>query len=375
LIRLARPVLGDEEARVLREVLDSGWLVQGKRVRRFEELLEARIPVAHTVACSSGTAALQLALAALELPAGSRVAIPAYTFPAPINAVLLAGLEPVLVDVDPSTYNLDADEVTALLNSSQPPALLIAIHQFGLPAPVGELLDAARDAGMQIIEDAACALGSALQVGGHRRPAGTLGAMGCFSFHPRKIITTAEGGAVSTEDGELAERLRLLRNHGQVRDPHTGRSEFRMPGWNLRLSDLHGALGEIQMTRLDGILSDRRRIAEGYLERLAPLTSCGLELPRVPQGAEPNWQSFVVRLPTGHDVPGVIAAMRERDIESTVGAQALHREAAYRDLPGCARPLPGTDDCITRAIALPTPPAMSDAQMDEVAAAMTEILA
>lgn len=374
MIRLARPLLGSREAEALSEVLDSGWLVQGERVRRFEELLEARLALAHAVACSSGTAALQLAIAALGLPPGSRVAVPAYTFASPLNAVLLAGLEPVLLDVDPSTYNLRAEDVLTLLNSPSPPALLIAVHQFGLPAPLDQLLAAAQQAGMHIIEDAACALGSFLRVDGEQRAAGTMGVMGCFSFHPRKLITTAEGGAVTTDDEGLTKQLRLLRNHGIARDPETGLTRYEMAGWNLRMSELHGALGVIQMDRLDGILEDRKRIASAYLEQLAPLREQGLELPRVPSGCQPNWQSFVVRTPARLELKQVITALRQHEIESTVGAQALHRQHAYKNLPGCARPLPGTEDCASRALALPTPPAMSEAQVGQVASALAQIL-
>jgi len=374
LIRLARPVLGDLEAEALREVLDSGWLVQGKKVRRFEELLEERIGVPHAVACSSGTAALQLAIAALDLPRGSRVAIPAYTFASPLNAALLAGLEPVLLDVDPRTCNLRAEDVLALLDSDAPPALLIAIHQFGLPAPLDAVVGPAAAAGMHIIEDAACALGSTLLLGGEQRPAGTMGTMGCFSFHPRKVITTAEGGAVTTSDPQLQQRLHLLRNHGLVRDAQTGRSSYELAGWNLRMSDLHGALGVIQMGRLAAILADRKRIAAAYRGRLAELTEMGLDLPHTPAGAEPNWQSFVVRVPARLGAEHVVAALAERDIESTVAAQGLHRQRAYRDLPGCAGAFPGTDECAARSIALPTPPSMDEAQIDAVASALRQIL-
>jgi dTDP-4-amino-4,6-dideoxygalactose transaminase len=373
MIRLARPLLGELEAKALAEVLDSGWLVQGQRVRNFEELLAARIGTPHVLACSSGTAALQLAIAALKLPAGSRIAVPAYTFAAPLNAVLLASMQPILLDVDPHTYNLVPEQVLELLESPTPPAALIAVHQFGLPADLGVLLDPAEKAGMAIIEDAACALGSTLRVRGETLAAGSAGTLGCFSFHPRKVITTAEGGAVSTTDKALSERVSLLRNHGIVRDEN-GLSGYSEPGWNLRLSELHGALGVVQMGRLDGILADRLRIAEAYQERLSPLREYGLDLPEAPEGCTPNWQSFVVRVPARLGARFVISALREQDIETTVGAQALHLEPAYRDLPGCDAPLPGSVECAQRGLALPTPPSMSEAQIDEVVGALQQVL-
>jgi len=360
-IRLARPLLGDEEVAAAEEVIRSGWLVQGPRVAAFEELLCARTDSAHTVCCSSGTAALQLALAALDLPPGTRVLVPAYTFPATVNAVLLAGLSPVLIDIDPSTYNLDPEDCLRVL---EPGDVLLAVHQFGLPAPLDELPEETL-----VIEDAACALGSRL--GG--RLAGSLGAMGCFSFHPRKIITTAEGGAVTSSDEGLAERLRLLRNHGMARQPDGSRT-FETVGWNFRLSELHAALGIVQMGRLDALLEDRQRIAAHYNEQLAGLAEQGLELPRVPAGAEPNWQSYVVRLPVGRSVTATVSALREQGVEASIGAQALHQQAAYRTLPSFDRSLPGTEDAAARALALPVASGLSSTDLQRVTDSLTALI-
>lgn len=357
MIRLALPLLGVEEEQAVADVLRSGWLVQGPRVAQFEELLAASIGVAHVVACSSGTAALQLGLAALKIAPGTKVAVPAYTFPATVNAVLLAGLEPVLVDIDPSTYNLDPDDLERVLPEV---GVVMPVHQFGLPSPIEGLSERT-----VVLEDAACALGARL--GG--RQAGTLGAMGCFSFHPRKIITTGEGGAVSTDDDELADRLRLLRNHGMSRNDDGTRS-FSQPGWNFRLSEIHAAIGICQMDRLAGLLADRRRIAEGYMERLAELQEVGLALPRVPPGAVPTWQSYVVRVPLGRSVPEILGRLRDAGVEATTGATALHREPAFSELPGCRRPLPGTEEATARAVALPVAAGLTDADLDRVAEAL-----
>ena len=373
MIRLAVPLLGPEEAQAVAEVLESGWLVQGARVAEFERRLAAEVGVAHCVACSSGTAALQLALAALELPAGARVALPDLTFPATLNAVLLAGLDPVLIDVDPSTYNLQADAVEQLL-ASDPPDVLLAVHQFGLPAPLGGLLDRAAEVGTIVVEDAACALGASMDLGGARVAAGAIGAMGCFSFHPRKLITTGEGGAVTTDDAELAERLRLLRNHGMERPPD-GPARFVRPGWNFRLSELHAAVGIVQMDRLPTLLADRARIAAGYTRRLAPLVERGLRLPRVPDGAHPNWQSYVVRVPEGLEQAEVARRLVAGGVQCTISAQALHLEPAYADLPAAQGAFSGAEDARRNGLALPVAAGLTDEQLDLVASALDEVLA
>ena len=363
MIRLARPLLGPEEERAVAEVLASGWLVQGPRVAAFEQALGPLVGGREVVCCSSGTAALQLALGALELAPGTAVAVPTFTFPATINAVLLAGLRPVPVDVDATTFNLDPEDVRRVLTGPDAPPVLLAVHQFGLPAPLDEL----SDLDPVVVEDAACALGSSLVVDGERRSAGDLGLLACFSFHPRKVITTGEGGAVTTRDAGLERRLRLLRNHGMGVDPE-GARRFEVAGWNLRMSEIHAAVGVVQAGRLDELLADRRRIAEGYLARLA--TAPGIELPRVPAAAGPNWQSFVVRVPVGRRAPEVIAALAAAGVQASIGAQALHLEPAYRDLPGFDRPLPGTEDAFARAVALPMPPGLSDADLDRVCEAL-----
>lgn len=363
MIRLARPLLGPEEERAVAEVLASGWLVQGPKVAAFEQALAPWVGERQVVCCSSGTAALQLALGALDLAPGTAVAVPDYTFPATINAVLLAGLRPVPVDVDPSTGNLDADDARDVITGPDGPSVLLAVHQFGLPAP----LDALADLDVVVVEDAACALGASLLIDGEQRSAGDVGRLATFSFHPRKLITTGEGGAVTCRDPDLDRRLRLLRNHGMGLDPD-GARRFELPGWNLRLSELHAAVGLVQMGRLTGLLADRRRIAVGYIERLTAVP--GLELPRVPDSATPNWQSFVVRVPPGRTAEAVIPALAEAGVQASIGAQALHLEPAYRDLDGFDRPLPGALDAYTRGVALPMPPGLTDAEMDHVCEAL-----
>ncbi len=372
MIRLARPLLGAAEQEAVAAVLDSGWLVQGPKVAEFEGLLAPRTGCERVLCCSSGTAALHLAIAALNLPPGSTVALPAYTFPATLNVVLLEGLQPRLIDVDPLTFNLCPNDAAQVLESGV--ELLLAVHQFGLPAPLGLLQPQLDAQGTALVEDAACALGASLHFGGEKRPVGSLGALGCFSFHPRKLITTGEGGAVTTRVPELADRVSLLRNHGMRREPGQP-AEFHCPGWNYRMSDIHAAIGVAQMERLDALVADRRRIAAGYHQRMAFLEPRGLVLPHEPEGTQSVYQSYVVLLPEGSSVPEAIEALHEGGIEASVGAQGLHRQPAYHQLAGFDRPLPGTEQCCDRALALPTPPKLSDPEMDQVADAVAALIA
>jgi dTDP-4-amino-4,6-dideoxygalactose transaminase len=378
-IRLARPSFDDADQQALAAVLESGHLVQGPRVAALEAALSPLLSGREVVAVSSGTAALHLALLALDLPPGSAVLVPDYTFPATINVILAAGHRPVPLDIDPATFNVLPQEVETALQGG--PAAFLPVHEFGLPMALPALLPTLESASVQVIEDAACAIGSAWELPKGLQPAGTLGRLGCFSFHPRKLLCTGEGGAICTADPALAARLRLLRNHGMWRPPGAVATEFVLPGHNLRLSELHAALGLSQLRRLPHFLSDRARIADGYLRRLDPDASGtsrrvpGLQVPLVPPGVRPNWQSFVVRLPPGCPRDPAVRALLEAGVEVAPGAHALHTQPAYRSLPGFDRPFPGATDAWERAIALPMPWGLSDDEADRVVAALEAVRA
>ncbi len=337
LIRLAWPDVGAEEAAAVAEVLASGRLTMGPKVEEFEAELAGACGTAHAVAVSSGTAALHLAVLALGLEPGDEVLVPAYTFPATANVVALAGLRPVLVDVDPETMNLDPGRVRVGPRTRA----IIAVHLFGRPAPVEELPD------LPLIEDAAAALGARRR----DRPCGSLGALGCLSFHPRKIVTTGEGGAVTTDADELAATLRSLRHHGWRGE------DIPRPGFNYRLPDLLCAVGIPQTRRLGELLGARSRVAAMYEERLAGAVGT----PGAEEGDTHGWQAYVVRLGRRDEA---LAALRAEGIEAQIGTYALHRLSAYGDQGD----FPGADACFERALALPFHSRLTEAEIDRVCA-------
>ena len=347
LIRLARPDVGATEAEAVAEVLESGRLTMGPKVEEFEQGLAGACGTEHAVAVSSGSAALHLAVLALGIGPGDEVLVPAYTFPATANVVALAGAKPVLVDVDPQTMNLDP----AKLAVGPKTKAVIAVHLFGRPARIEELPEE-----VTVLEDAAGALGARR----HRRPCGSLGRLACLSFHPRKIVTTGEGGAVTTDDGELADAIRRMRHHGI--EPR-GDFEIAQPGLNFRLSDILCAVGIPQLARLGELLETRTRIAAAYTERLHGI----VETPTADEGDVHGWQAYVIQVDGAAEK---IAALRERGIEAQVGTYALHHLAAYRDQGD----FPGASRVFDRAIALPFHTRLSESDLDRVAEGLTELV-
>jgi perosamine synthetase len=349
-VRLGHPDLGEAELAEVAAVLESGQLTMGPKVEEFEALLAHAAATTHAVAVSSGTAALHLAVLALGLGDGDEVLVPAYTFPATANVVALAGARPVLVDVDPVTMNMDpADAARRVTPRTK---AVLAVHLFGRPARLEYLPD------LPVLEDAAGALGAE-----HRgRPCGGLGLVGCFSFHPRKIVTTGEGGAVTTNDESLAERVRSLRHHGW--SPSHAYEDMPQGAYNYRLSDVLAALGIPQLRRLDELLAARERIAAGYAERLAALP---VTLPRADDGDRHGWQAYVVQV-DGRDA--VMEALRAQGIQCQIGTYALHRLGAYRDQGS----FPGAEAAYERALALPLHNRLSEAEVDRVAEALDKLV-
>jgi perosamine synthetase len=358
MIRLAVPDIGEEEVAAVAAVLRSGFLVQGPAVQSFERRVAATVGSAHAVAVSSGTAALHLALLALDVGPGDEVVVPGFTHPATANVVERTGARPVLVDIDLSTFNATAESMAAAIGPRT--KALLPVHLFGLPAEMDGIRALAADRGLAIVEDAACALGATYR----GRGCGSLGRIGCFSFHPRKVITTGEGGLLTTDDEGLADRLRRLRNHGQVMAG--GRGRFLEAGLNYRMTDFQAALGCAQMDRLPAILERRAAIASAYAAALRD--GPGVALPRIAAGAEPAWQSFVVVLREGIDRDAVLAHLRESGVETTLGTYAIAAQPHYRHHP----PLPLSLAAQDRSLSLPLHTRLSDADVRDVVSRLRE---
>lgn len=334
-------------------VLESGRLVQGPLVERFEHAVAALVGRRYAVAVSSGTAALQLALKVLQIGHGDEVLCPALSWPSPAHAIRMAGAKVQFVDVDQDEWNSTGEALRAARSGNTKAA--IVIDQFGNPARAQEIRQALGV--LPIIEDAACALGSQFPSG----PCGTLGRVSCLSFHPRKVLTTGEGGMCLTDDEEIAEKLRMLRNHGQMRD------EFVVAAGNFRMTEIAAALGLAQLSRLDGIIARRRRLAALYRDGLGD----ELTLQRTPAGGQSNYQTLGVILPQGHDRNSVREKLWSRGIEAGLLSFAIHKLGSFA---GNDASLPIAEHIAARGIALPLYPQMRDTEVQEVVASLQGLL-
>lgn len=335
-IAIALPSTGEEEWLALRESIETGWLSQGPKVKAFEDAFAARHQVAHALATTSCTTALHLALAAAGVGPGDEVIVPAFTWVATANVAVYCGATPVFVDVDPHTYNMDMAKVGAALTSRT--KAVIPVHLFGLCADMAALREIIPE-GVTIIEDAACAAGATL----NGQPAGGLGTMACFSFHPRKSITTGEGGMLTTDDEGLAEAANRLRNHGasvseEIR--HHGPKPYLLPdfdvlGFNYRMTDLQGALGLVQLGKLDGFIAERETWAQWYCEALADIA--WLQMPTIPSGYAHAWQAFVTVVDEDTaPMPrnDIMEKLQEAGISTRPGTHAVTELGYYKDRLG-----------------------------------------
>ncbi len=353
MIRLAWPDVGAEEAAAVAEVLESGMLTMGDKVVELEQEVAIACGVEHAAAVSSGTAALHLAVLALGIGEGDEVLVPAYTFPATANVVALAGARPVLVDVDRETMNLDPGKVYEAVTPRT--RAVLAVHLFGRPLDWEELQNAVSP-DVHLVEDAAGALGARWR----GMPCGGLAELGCISFHPRKIVSTGEGGAVTTQNGELDDAVRRLRHHGIAT---SGEFDIPEPGFNYRLSDILCAVGLVQLRRLEELWEGRQRLAKAYSERLEGI----VETPTAAKGDRHGWQAYVVQLDRRDEA---LEALREAEIQAQIGTYAVHRLSAYKD----QGPFPGADSCYERALALPFHSRLTEPDLDRVAEVLDNVV-
>jgi perosamine synthetase len=335
--------MGVEEWEALRAPIENGWITQGPKVREFEVAFAARHNVKHALAVSNCTTALHLALVACGVGAGDEVIVPAFTWVSTANAVMYCNATPVFIDVDPMTFNLDVQQIKDKITSKT--KAIIPVHLFGLCADVDYIKTNFPQ--LKIVEDGACAAGAAL----HGNPAGGLGHIGCFSFHPRKSVTTGEGGMLTTNDDALAAHMDKLRNHGasiSEEQRHHGPkpyilAAFDMVGYNYRMTDLQGALGTVQLKKLDTFIDERSQWADYYAKGLAGLD--WLRTPVVPAGYKHGWQSYVTFIDEAKSPMkrnDIMELLQQKGIATRPGTHAVHMLGAYskpfnihpQDFPG-----------------------------------------
>ena len=354
-IQISQPQTGEEEWLALRDPVMSGWLTQGPKVAAFEEAFARRHKVRYGLATTSCTTALHLILVALGIGPGDEVIVPAFTWVSTANVVLHCGATPVFVDVDRSTFNMDVAQLSKKVNERT--RAIIPVHLFGLCADMDPILEIAH--GIPVIEDAACASGSAYK----GRAAGSIGRAAAFSFHPRKSITTGEGGMITTNDQELAETIERMRNHGaslSEEQRHQGNRpyllpEFNLLGYNYRMTDLQAAVGLVQLSKLDRFLGERRSWAQFYEDALSGVN--WLRPPAHPEDYAHGWQAYVCTVDeTKSPLPRnrVMDLLQSKGISTRPGTHAVHMLGLYRKKFGFkADDFPGARDCDRYSMAIP----------------------
>lgn len=372
MIPITRPFVGEEEARAAAEVVLSGWLSQGERVQRFEAAVAARVRARHAIATTNCTTALHLALIAAGVGPGDEVICPSFSFIATANAIVHAGAMPVFVDIDPRTYTIDP----ALIEQAITPRTraIMPVDQIGLAAEIPAIRAIAARHGLKVIEDAAPALGATVG----EAPVGALSDFTCFSFHPRKSITTGEGGIIATNDDAAAERLRAIRSHGASLSDLARHSastvveeEYHELGYNCRMTDIQAAIGLVQLGRLDAILAERRRLGLRYTALLAGH-------PRIVPPYEPperrhTYQSYCVRLRTRKPLLQVRQEMADLGIATRRGVMAIHLQPYYRRrMPGIT--LPETERATEETLLLPLYVGLGEEEQQRVVEALDQVV-
>lgn len=363
-IPLASPDINDSDISEVIRVLKSGMLVQGPEVEALEKKIASFIGVKHCIAASNGTATLHLSLLAMGIGAGDEVIVPAFSYIATANVVELTGAATVFVDIDIETFNINVAAVEKAITPKT--KAIIVVHEFGLSAAISEIRAIADTFNLPVIEDAACALGAIH----HGKHVGAFGKVGSFSLHPRKAISSGEGGLITTDDDDLSEKLRILRNHGiSMKD---GKMDFVAAGFNYRMTDFQAALVVSQLKRLTGILNAKNKLADVYFEEL---DASRVQLPSVPAGSDHTWQTFHVLLPDDLDQMQVISQLRSRGVGTNYGAQCIPYQTYYTEKYNldCAATFPNALRSYKKGLALPIYEKLSREDIQYISQQLNEI--
>ncbi len=373
MIRLTIPSIEEDDLQAAREALSSGFLVQGTRVAEFEKSIASYVGVKHVIAVSNCTAALHLALLGLDVYVGDLVLVTTYSWIATANVIELCGAQPVFVDIKPDTFNMDPERLEDTLKRLMSTAetarrvkAILPVHTFGQMANMTAIMKVANQYNIPVIEDAACALGAKWE----ERQAGTWGVMGCFSFHPRKAITTGEGGAVITNNDQLARKVKALRNHGQ--DPGALLPDFIMPGYNYRITEFQAAFGSSQMKKLDRIIMARRKLAHQYDSLLEndPVIA-----PFIPSESLPVYQSYVTLLPeaAAPQRAKIIRELKEQGVETNIGTWHMPLTTYFRTRYGYRQgDFPVTDRVFDCTFTLPLHEFLTESEQESVVEKFTQ---